>query len=125
MIDALKLIEVYPEHEKIAAKINSNIVSLGTELINIISKSHPEILLDIDKEHYDKCHKFLEHFNDGNKYTFNYDLLLYWAYMKFRNGEYKALKHDDGFRGDLALIWDINRDNRPKCILSSWGNAYF
>ena len=114
LIDALELIKLYPEHEKIANEINNNIGLLGTELIDVISRSHPEIVSDIDDEHYEKCHKFLEHFENGNKYTFNYDLLLYWAYMKFwSDDKYQDLKHDDGFRhtsqDNTNLIWKPSR----------------
>ncbi len=114
LIDALELIKLYPNHKEITDKIIKDLGTLGTELIEVISKSHPETLLDIDKEHYEKCHKFLEHFNDGNKYTFNYDLLLYWVYMHFWGVDEKRLKHGDGFSHSEAgapLIWS---DNSPE-----------
>ncbi len=108
--DALKVVNIYSPNSQPANQMQIDLDELRTTLIDAISQLHPEILLHIDKEHYEKCHKFLEHFNDGNKYTFNYDLLLYWAYMKFwSDDKYTVLKHDDGFRGDGTLTWDINQ----------------
>ncbi len=61
---------------------------------------------------------FLVHFENGNKYTFNYDLLLYWVYMYFResrnnrNNKDKKLDIRDGFgsgnyQNMPVLAWGI------------------
>ena len=111
--DASELLDLYPENKKISDKlhrISENHLKIRKMLIDVVSELNPETPNCIVGKNYKRCYKFLEHFNDGNKYTFNYDLLLYWAYMKFRNDDkYKELEHDDGFRGNGTLTRNTNR----------------
>src|SRR5690606_11432152 len=63
---------------------------------------------------YLSCYKFLQNFENGRKYTFNYDLILYWVYMHFLNHAEYPLKCDDGFRYDeddhSTVVWEIGRE---------------
>lgn len=63
-------------------------------LVQTIADSHPAWPGEIDDAEYRSCRTFLSHFKCV--YTFNYDLLLYWAQMHVEMGEYPA--SDDGFR---------------------------
>ncbi len=111
---ALEVVNIYSPNSQPANQMQIDLDELRTTLIDAISQLHPETLWDIDNEHYEKCHKFLNHFESGNKYTFNYDLLLYWVYMRFLGVDEKRLQHGDGFsrseRG-APLTW---RDNPPE-----------
>ena len=106
LTDALEVVNINSNNSQPANQMQSNLNELRTTLIDAISKSHPDTSWDIDEARYRKCHNFLSYFDDGNKYTFNYDLLLYWVYMKFR---FEKLTIDDGFRGNPNLTWDISQ----------------
>ena len=54
-------------------------------LLTTIAHNHPNIPGDIPDAKFWACRRFLAHFlcspNDGQVYTLNYDLLLYWTLM--------------------------------------------
>ena len=115
ILDTLKLIALYPDHKEIIGEIIKDLRALGTELIEVISRSHPLKPDSITDEKYESCRSFLIHFENGNKYTFNYDLLLYWVYMHFFFIEEKKLEHNDGFNrpeGGGPLTWSNNPPKR-------------
>jgi hypothetical protein len=68
--------------------------ALREVLVNAIADSHPDHPNEITSEEYNHCRRFLSNFN--KIYTFNYDLLLYWALMKDDVGP--PINTDDGFR---------------------------
>lgn len=78
-------------------------------------QSHPENPTYITDYQYKSCYEFLKHFEEGKKYTFNYDLILYWVYMHFLEHDDFPLKTDDGFRSDVddnsMVTWDIGREH--------------
>ncbi len=116
LTDALKVVNLYPNNTTIANQIRKDLDELRNSLIQAISESHPENPSSISESQYRFCHSFLVHFDDGNKYTFNYDLLLYWVYMQFMYSKDKPLKIGDGFGTDpnnsSILTWDISRENQ-------------
>lgn len=115
LTDALHLVRMYPEGSDVASSIQSDLDELRNTLINVINQSHPANPQAITEEQYEQCRNFLNHFNDGKKYSFNYDLLLYWVYMHFLDNREKKLKFDDGFRhpeDDQSIVtWEIGREH--------------
>jgi hypothetical protein len=78
-------------------------------LINVITTYHPDNPSLITPPQYESAHKFLKNFNEGKKYTLNYDLILYWVYMHWLETRDQSLKCNDGFiKGkNETIIWDI------------------
>ena len=111
LTDAREMVMAYPENEKINTGMGIHLDQLREMLIEVISDSHPVSSREIDDEQYESCRLFLENFENGNKYTFNYDLLLYWVYMHFKD---EKLTIGDGFgnsfHNDVTIVtWDISR----------------
>ena len=63
-------------------------------LVQTIANSHPAWPGDISEAEYIACRSFIANFS--TVYTFNYDLLLYWAQMHTPEGV--SPTSDDGFR---------------------------
>ncbi len=108
-----------PDKNAIAVQIQRDIDELPKSLIEVISKLHPEKVWEVVGDHYEKCYKFLAYFESGNKYTFNYDLLLYWVFI--RSPRDKKLNFNDGFgcasdsdKKNRILTWDISREKKQK-----------
>lgn len=112
--DTLKIAEFYPEGKPLLDKLINDLKELKTTLIDVISQSHPANPSAITDEQYQYCYIFLKHFDEGKKYSFNYDLLLYWVYMHFLNDSDQSLKCDDGFRypedDQSTVTWEIGRE---------------
>lgn len=117
LTDALHISRLYDEGAAFGVCLSQDLEELKTTLINVITQSHPASPQAIRADQYESCHAFLSHFNNGKKYTFNYDLLLYWVYMHFLEDEdsTKRLKCDDGFRhpeNDQSIVtWEIGREH--------------
>lgn len=74
---------------------------IKTALIEVISKTHPELPHDVTDAQYVAVRKFLQPFDEV--FTLNYDLLFYWARNK--DGlEPENYKTDDGFR--WGRVWE-------------------
>jgi hypothetical protein len=116
LTDALHLVRIYPEGSTVATSIESDLNELRNTLIDVINQSHPANPQAITDDQYEQCRAFLAHFNEGKKYSFNYDLLLYWVYMHFLDDRERTLKFDDGFRhpeDDQSIVtWEIGREHR-------------
>ncbi len=88
--------------------LQSDADGLRELLVQTIAHSHPAWPGEITDEEYAACRAFVSNFN--TVYTFNYDLLLYWAQMHTEDGV--APTSDDGFRksdGDYAaayVVWE-------------------
>lgn len=81
-----KLIPIYsPNDPNASTNMLNDANSLKEILLSTIAGNHPDVPLDIPNEKFWACRKFLNHFlgqnNDGQVYTLNYDLLLYWTLM--------------------------------------------
>lgn len=114
LFEADEVIEHYENSSELSALLQSDLESLKRTLIQVISDCHPELPSDITEAQYESCRLFLADF-DGKKYSFNYDLLLYWVYMHFKDDPEKRLECDDGFRygdieDDLSVFWEIGRE---------------
>lgn len=121
LLDTADIVKHYDSSEEITKFINEDIEELKKTLIQVITKSHPAKPSEITEEQYQSCRKFLLHF-EGNTYTFNYDLILYWVLMHFNEDKVLKLPCDDGFRypysseyfpnkeRDTSLHWEIGRE---------------
>lgn len=69
-------------------------------LVQTIAQSHPALPGEITDSEYAACQRFLDNFH--TTYTFNYDLLLYWAHMHRENRD--EVQSDDGFRTSQSDI---------------------
>ncbi|MGL1921234.1 MAG: DUF4917 family protein [Hyphomicrobiales bacterium] len=116
LFEAGEIVEHYPNSDDISEALHEDLEELKNTLIQVISSSHPSSPNEITEEQYECCRQFLSNF-DGKKYTFNYDLLLYWVYMHFKDDQEKKLECDDGFRYgdievDLSVFWEIGRERK-------------
>lgn len=93
--DTKKILEVYGgTSPNLISTLQNDADGLRELLVQTIAGSHPAWPGEISDEEYASCRKFLSHFD--TIYTFNYDLLLYWAQMHTPEGT--APSSDDGFR---------------------------
>lgn len=89
---------------------------LKKNLLNTIAEKHPKSSSEITDKQYKSCQKFLAHFHTGKKFSLNYDLILYWVYMRFLRNDAEKLSHNDGFKkinfpnssSRTGLIWGLN-----------------
>jgi hypothetical protein len=114
--ETLDVIKLYEKTEELQERLETDLNELKETLITVISESHPESPQSITEDQYLSCQAFLSLFNQGKVYTFNYDLLLYWVYMKFMDDKKGLfLKCDDGFRTDEndnnMVSWEIGREH--------------
>lgn len=92
--DSSKIIKAYERSSKLPTTLQEDADGLRELLVKTIAASHPAWPGEITELEYESCRKFLAPFN--TIYTFNYDLLLYWAQMHTPTGA--APTSDDGFR---------------------------
>jgi hypothetical protein len=93
--DAKRILDVYGGVPPgFIETLQSDADGLRELLVQTIANSHPAWPGEITEEEYAACREFVGHFN--TIYTFNYDLLLYWAQMHTPEGV--APSSDDGFR---------------------------
>jgi Domain of unknown function (DUF4917) len=106
--DAARMVTEYKGDPVLAAGLETDAAGLRELLVQTIAHSHPSWPGEITDEEYTACREFLAHFD--SIYTFNYDLLLYWAQMHSSEGE--VPRSDDGFRAsqdDLSagyVVWE-------------------
>lgn len=79
-----QIAEVFEADKKVVANIRKATETLKESLIVAIKKLHPEHVFEIPDEKSKACAGFLNEYlaNDGNIFTTNYDLLLYWVLMR-------------------------------------------
>lgn len=99
--ESAKLLSVYGANPGLQKKIEDHSEQLKTLLVQTIAGKHPEGPFDVQEEQYQNVRKFLSHFigenAEGNIYTLNYDLLLYWAVMHEESEMPIVLEKSDGF----------------------------
>ena len=111
--DASKIVSAYGGASTLAASLNTDADGLRELLVQTIAASHPAWPGDLTEQEYQSCRAFLANFN--TVYTFNYDLLLYWAHMHTPEGEEPS--SDDGFRTsqddfDAAyVVWEPDQSH--------------
>ena len=93
--------------------LQSDADGLRELLVETIAHSHPAWPGEITEAEYAACRAFVSNFN--TVYTFNYDLLLYWAQMHTEEGV--GPSSDDGFRKsdidyDAAyVVWEPSQSH--------------
>lgn len=106
--------------QEFISKIETVSSELKSQLINSITELHPEHVFNIPEEKSKSCAKFLSEYieNDGNIFSSNYDLLLYWVLMQ--NDIKKCI---DGFGRDAENLNDDKYINEDDIELSElrWG----
>jgi len=113
------LMSLYPvKNDQIIGLMERDADGLRDLLASTIAKNHPDRPTDISLDAYRACRRFLANFSNGQIYTLNYDLLLYWAIMQ--DELEPSLKADDGFRAseeepDEYVTWDVENTN-PQSI---------
>lgn len=102
-----KLLPIYASsHSDAAAQMLADAAALKEILLTTIAHNHPNVPGDIPDKKFWACRRFLTHFlggsNDGQVYTLNYDLLLYWTLMHedMPFDDPIALASNDGFGND-------------------------
>lgn len=112
--DTKKILESYGEISPAYLKtLQSDADGLRELLVETISRIHPAWPGEINESEYLACRKFINHFD--TVYSFNYDLLLYWAQMHTEEGV--APWSDDGFRKSEDdyeagyVVWDSNNSH--------------
>ncbi len=102
-----RLIPIYaPSHPATGTRMLADAAALKEILLATIAHNHPNVPSDIPDEKFWACRRFLAHFlgapNDGQVYTLNYDLLLYWTLMHedMPFDDPIALASSDGFGND-------------------------
>lgn len=97
---AKKVVECYPNNEKINGEINTDLPKIRNSFIESIAYTHSDDIFSRVEELKERARKFLEHF--GQVFTINYDLLLYWIIMK---GDDSLFNDGFGLGDDGNLIW--------------------
>lgn len=92
-----QLVAAFDAESPLQADIRQASNLLKTSLIDAIKELHPSHVFDVEEERSRSCARFISEFldNDGQVFTTNYDILLYWILM--RNG---IVRSGDGFGRD-------------------------
>ena len=79
-----KIAEVFGAEKAVVDKIHQATTTLKESLIEAIKELHPEHVFAVPEEKSKACADFLNEYlaKDGNVFTTNYDLLLYWVLMR-------------------------------------------
>ena len=92
--DSSRILNSYGGPAPLIAQFLQDADGLRELLVQTIAASHPAWPGEIEDHEYAACREFLGNFD--TVYTFNYDLLLYWA--KLHTPEGALPDSDDGFR---------------------------
>lgn len=101
LIATEEILKVYNADPALISEVQMDQEVIKNALIEVISKTHPELPHDVTDAQYVAVRKFLQPFNEV--FTLNYDLLFYWARNKARL-EPEDFDTDDGFR--WGQIWE-------------------
>lgn len=85
-----------PSHQDLLERLGHDEEALKEALATVLARQHPDNVGAIDAAEYRSARRYLARF-DGNLYTVNYDLLLYWTLLQDLEPE---IQSDDGFRSD-------------------------
>jgi hypothetical protein len=106
---ATEVLACYPQAAETALEIQNDRRLIARRLIEAIARTHPGTARDIADARYEGAGRFLADMRrptaeglDGQIFTTNYDLLLYWATMR----AWAAVRTRDGFGdGAAGLVW--------------------
>ena len=79
-----ELIEAFGSDKALKFKVEEASIKLKESLINAIEELHPEHVFKMSEEKSEACAVFLNNYleKQGNIFTTNYDVLLYWVLMR-------------------------------------------
>ncbi len=127
VIEALRIsasvLELYEGEPDAMDQIRTDADALKEALAEVLARKHPDNVAAIEAEEYATARRFLLNF-DGNIYTVNYDLLLYWTLMQ--DGE-PQIRSGDGFHSDPEeadaewVVWDGFEDYRQRVFFLHGG----
>lgn len=96
--DSSKVLSIYDNQNSCIKEMSNDSIRLKKFLVDVITNNHPEKSTVIDDDAYKNTMDFLKDY--GVIYTLNYDLLLYWTLMKYKDNP-KYEQYTDGFTRDL------------------------
>lgn len=115
--NAAVLVELYEgDSPALAAQLRADSESLRNVLAETIAEHHPARPYEISAKKYAACKRFLANF-DGEIYTLNYDLLLYWTLMQ--SEVQPPVDSDDGFRDpdekdQEYVVWEVQNSTKQR-----------
>ena len=82
--NAAQIVSVFSNNQELVDKIKNTTEVLKSSLINAIKELHPSHVFELPEEKSIACSNFLKSFLDenGQVFTTNYDMLLYWVLMR-------------------------------------------
>ncbi|NTW88758.1 MAG: DUF4917 family protein [Desulfobulbaceae bacterium] len=119
------LITAFGGDPALKRRVDSASTKLKASLLEAVKAMHPEHVFKVPEEQSKACAAFLKTFldTDGNIYSTNYDLLLYWVLMRnnvvehgdgcgreLENDTGEVMKREDQIWSDLT--WGKNRDTQ-------------
>lgn len=118
-----ELIEAFGSDKELLTKVRQASDGLKKLLIDAVQKMHPEHIFKIPDEERQQCASFLSPYIEmqGNVFSTNYDLLLYWVLMSGGlnnciDGFGRDVEYDeDEYGGDpdvSELRWGRNKSNQ-------------
>ncbi len=111
-----ELIEAFGSDKELLRKVRKANGNLKKTLLQAIESLHPEHVFKISEEECTKCADFLSNYiQQGNIFTTNYDILLYWVLMRS-----KIQNHTDGFGRDREDD-DGDFETEPEYSELRWG----
>lgn len=113
-----ELIEAFGSDKVLKSKVEEAGIKLKESLINAIEELHPEHVFKIPEEKSEACAVFLNNYleKQGNIFTTNYDVLLYWVLM--RNKIPNAI---DGFGRDRKNADEYVPEDEVEYSELRWG----
>lgn len=109
----LKISEEFGADINFIEKVKASTEELKSNLIDAVSGLHPEQVFEMSESKSKNCKEFFKIFTntEGELFTTNYDLLMYWVLM--RNDELRDLV-SDGFGGNDSdgIAWGNNKDSQ-------------
>lgn len=113
-----ELIEAFGSDKALKSKVEEASIKLKESLINAIEELHPEHVFKIAEEKSEACAVFLKNYleKQGNIFTTNYDVLLYWVLM--RNKIPNAI---DGFGRDRENADEYVSEDEVEYSELRWG----
>ena len=113
-----KIVKEFDEKSILSSKLDTISKDLKNSLIKAVDELHPEVVFSIPEDECNSCAHFLAPFLESNGQIFstNYDLLLYWVLMR-KNMENCI----DGFGRDLENEDEVQTGGAPCYSELHWG----
>lgn len=111
------LVQALEGDSNLRQRIDASTQKLKQSLIDAVNALHPDYVFEVPEERIRACAAFLDSYlqTDGNIYSTNYDLLLYWTLLRSEND-----LHNDGFGREL-----LNPDEVARGADQDWSDLYW